>query len=274
VTADEEEEYEEDEGELEPEAGGPVLTGLSLAYLAMLPLFAAYEWAGAVVPGAPRNGAEMVLSLWLRPLGAHAASARRLLLLVGAMVALALVRRAGGRVRAGVARIVLEGAGFALILGPLLVLLTRLLGAWIEPLEGSWDPTQAQPPELARAALLFGGSAYEELLFRVGAYSFLYWLTLRFLTALNLSERAGRWFGELTGLSGSAVLFALIHMQPVADLLGPGAPPFDGPLCAWLLLAGLLLGLLFRLRGPGVAAWAHGLFNVALLVGIDPDVLT
>lgn len=263
-----------DEDEAEPGAGGPVLTGLSMAYLAMLPLFAAYEWAGATVPGAPRNGAEMVLSLALRPLGSNAAWARRVLLLVGAVVALALVRRAGGRVRAGVARIVLEGAGFALVLGPVLVLLTRLLGAWVEPLQGGWDPTRGVPPELARAALLFGGSAYEELLFRVGAYSFLYWLTLRFLTALVLAERAGRWSAELTGLTGSSVLFALIHMRPLADLLGPGAPPFEGPLFAWLLLAGLVLGLLFRLRGPGVAAWTHGLFNVALLVGIDPDVLT
>ena len=43
---------------------------------------------------------------------------------------------------------------------------------------------------------------------------------------------------------------------------------------ALLIPAGILLGLVFRLRGPGVAAWAHGLFNVALLVGVDPDVLT
>ena len=261
-------------GELEPRSAAPVLTGLGLGYLAMLPLLAAYEWGGSVVAGAPRNGAELVLSLALEPLGAHAASVRRVLLVALALVALLAVRRAGGRVRAGVARIVLEGAGFALALGPLTVLLTRLLGAWVEPLQGSWDPGAAQPPELARAALVFGGSAWEELLFRVGAYSFLYWLTLRFLTALELSGRIGRWTAEVTALGGSSALFALLHMQPLADLLGPGAPPFEPPLFAWLLLAGLLLGLLFRLRGPGVAAWAHGLFNVALLVGVDPDVLT
>ena len=39
-------------------------------------------------------------------------------------------------------------------------------------------------------------------------------------------------------------------------------------------LAGILLGLLFRWRGPGVAAWSHGLFNLALLLGIDPDVVS
>jgi hypothetical protein len=40
-----------------------------------------------------------------------------------------------------------------------------------------------------------------------------------------------------------------------------------------LCLGGLALGLIFRWRGPGVAAWAHALFNVALWIGIDPDVI-
>ena len=261
------------DGEGHGEPRPAALTGPALAYLAMLPLFAAYEWGLAALPGAPRNAAELALGLSLRPFGEHAGTARRALLALGAVVALVALRRAGVRVRAGVARVCLEGALFALVLGPVLVGLTALLGPWIEPLDASWDPS-GRTPELASAALLFGGSAWEELLFRAGAYSFLYWLALRFATALGAPTRAGRGAAELAGLGGSALLFALAHLTPVADLLGPGGRPFEAPLFAWLLLAGLLLGLLFRLRGPGIAAWAHGLFNVALLLGIDPDVLS
>ena len=35
----------------------------------------------------------------------------------------------------------------------------------------------------------------------------------------------------------------------------------------------LLLALLFLWRGPGVAAWTHGLFNFALILGAGPEVL-
>ena len=77
---------------------------------------------------------------------------------------------------------------------------------------------------------------------------------------------------ELWGLLGSSALFACAHLAAFTAWLGPGGESYNGSVFTWRLLAGILLGLVFRWRGPGVAAWAHGLFNLALLVGAGPDV--
>jgi hypothetical protein len=260
---------------VEPEEHEPgaVLTGAGLGVLSLLPLFVAYEWALLSRPDAPRNAGELVLQLSLEPLGATATWARWLLIAAAMGVAVWRVQSQRARVADGIARILLEGLAFAVVLGPALVIGVRLLSDWAEPLEIAWDPVASRAADPVSAAILFGGSAWEELVFRMGAYSFLYWLALRALQALSAPELVARGAGELAGLIGSAAFFAAAHLEPLAGRLGAGGQPFDRSLFCWLLLAGVALGLLFRLRGPGVAAWAHGLFNAALWIGVDPQVL-
>ncbi len=245
---------------------------LSLGYLSMLPLFVAYELAVASEPRSPRNWAEGLLGVVLRPFGERADVARWALLGAGAAFAFAIARRRGDAIRGGVARIVLEGGVAAAVLGPLMVLAMHALEGLVPALDVSWDPTSS-PPGLADTALVFGAGAWEELLFRVGAYSFLYWLVLRFATALGRSEPFARGAAEALGLALSSLAFAAAHFDPPHRWLGLEPRPFDPALFAWLGLGGVLLGVLFRWRGPGVAAWAHGLFNVLLWIGVDPDVL-
>jgi hypothetical protein len=245
---------------------------LSVGYLAMLPLLAAYEAAVASEPDSPRNWGELVLGLVLRPLGARADLARWSLLAACAVLAFAIARRRGCLIGAGVARIVLEGVAAAAVLGPLMVIALRSFDGILPTLDVSWDPTAA-PPGLADTALVFGAGAWEELLFRVGAYSFAYWLSLRFLTALGRSEPFSRGAADVVGLALSSLVFASAHFDPFHRWLGLASRPFDASVFAWLCLGGALLGVLFRWRGPGVAAWAHGLFNVLLWIGVDPDVL-
>jgi len=251
---------------------GDLARGLSLGYLAMLPLFAAYEWALVAQAGARRNTAELLGDLALRPLAERAAYVRWAVLALAAPLALWSARRRGARVRAGVARIVLEGAAFALLLGPLLVAAMAALGDVLPKLDVSWSPVGAAPGG-AQAALVFGGAAWEELVFRVGAYSALFVLARRLALGTGLAGGASRALAELAGLCGSSLAFALLHFEACSAWLGGGGLEFDPALFTWLALAGILLGLLFRLRGPGVAAWTHGLFNLALWIGIDPDVL-
>ena len=259
---------------LEQGTGEDPFTGLSLGFLAMTPLFLAYEWGLAVDPAAGENTGRVLLGLFLRPLGSAAPWVRWILLGALFVTALARVRSMGVRVRPNVARTILEGAGFALLLGPLLVGLQALAGPWLPALPVAADPTAGGGPSLAGVAGVLGGAAWEELLFRVGAYSFLYWLSLRFVQAVGGSARVGRPVGEIVGLCGSALAFAGAHMASFLSLFGGGGQEFDPALFTWLALAGILLGLLFRWRGAGVGAWTHGLFNAALWIGIDPDVLS
>lgn len=242
----------------------------ALGFLAMVPLLVAYEWAVIAEPASARNAVVLLAERALAPAGEHVVHVRWAVLGLVALVCAFLALRRGASIVGGVSRILVEGLLAACILGPVMVVLVRSLPQFLPQLELSEERV---PPGLVETALVFGAAAYEELFFRVGLYSFLYWLALRFVMSFDASERVARVVAELCGLLLSSLAFGAAHFAPVLRFLGPGGRPFDAALFTWLACGGALLGLLFRLRGPGVAAWTHGLFNVALWVGVDPDVI-
>ncbi|MBM3986733.1 MAG: CPBP family intramembrane metalloprotease [Planctomycetes bacterium] len=245
----------------------------SVGLVAIVPLFACYEFALLAEPSSARNFGELFLGLLLRPFGSHADAARAIVLLLGSLAAFLVASRRGrASLGSDLARVFLEGALAACVLGPVMVIVLRSCAPYLPVLDASWNIGQPGPG-LVDTALVFGAGAWEELVFRVGLYSFVYWLVRRFLAALGVRERVARASAEVLGLALSSLLFAAAHFQPVLRHFGPGGRPFDPALFAWLTLGGVAMGLLFRLRGPGVAAWAHGLFNVALWIGLDPDVI-
>lgn len=256
-----------------PEADAPELAPsrtFALGFLAMVPLLVAYEWAVLAEPGSPRNSVVLLTERALAPAGEHVVHARWALLGLVALVCAFLALRRGASIVGGLSRILIEGLLAACVLGPVMVVLVRSLPQFLPQLELSEERV---PPGLVETALVFGAAAWEELFFRVGLYSFLYWLALRFVLSFDASERLARFVADAAGLVLSSLAFAAAHFAPVLRFLGPGGRPFDAALFTWLACGGALLGLLFRLRGPGVAAWTHGLFNVALWVGVDPDVI-
>ena len=127
-------------------------------------------------------------------------------------------------------------------------------------------------PGLQRTALVFGGAAYEELVFRLGLYSAAFLLARRTASFFGLPLRGARLCAEGAAVLVSSLAFAAFHLEGALRWLGQGGEPFDAGLFLWRALAGALLALLFRWRGFGVAGWAHGLFNVSLLLGAGPGV--
>ena len=246
---------------------------LSPAFLAMLPLFAAYEFSLVAGGGARRNASEVVLGLWLAPFGSHADGVRIALLVAAIPVALYFCRAGGIRVRESVARIWLEAMVAALTLGPALVATTALCLRLLGLESVSWDASR-DGPTAAQAALVFGGAVWEELLFRIGLYGLLYWTFVRAARLLGLGADGGRRLADVLALALSALAFAAFHFRRFTHWLWEGGIAFSWPTFLWISGAGVLLGLIYRLRGPGVAAGAHGLFNLGLLIGIDPEVLT
>jgi hypothetical protein len=241
-------------------------SSLSLGLLAMAPLFLAYELGLAADPGLLRGQSEQalfrVLSLapdaetWLRR-GALAALV---------LVALVSCFRRRVALAPSLSRVVLEGLAGAVVLGPALALGTRLLGV-----ELAVEPMRTAPT-LAEAGRVLGGAAFEELLFRVLVYGALYVLARRLLLLLRAPERLAGLAGDLFAVGGSALGFAAVHLESWTAWISTAGEPYDAGVFTWRLLAGVLLALLFRWRGPGVAAWSHGLFNLALLIGADPEV--
>ncbi len=260
------------QGAAAPEEAESTRHSLSAAYLAMLPMFVAYELAVRELGGERRNSAEVLLGLWLSPLGPWVDGIRGGLLGAFAFVALYRCRKQAIRVREFAARIWLEGLVAALTLGPALVGLTSLAASWTDHLDVTWDSSRAQPG-LALAGFVFGGAVYEELVFRIGLHGLLFWTFVRAARMCGAGDRVGRWSGETLALLGSSLCFAAFHFSRFTHWLWDGGAQFSSAQFAWLFCAGLLLGVVYRWRGPGVAALAHGLFNLALLVGIDPEVL-
>lgn len=244
-----------------PASGTP---SLAAGYLATLPLFAAYELGLLVSPrGVSRSSAERAASAAFEFLGEHVRTLRWAILLALAVVAaLRLARGPGLDLRA-----LLGAAGLGILagvlLGPLLVLLHGWLGA--EPLAVA-DPA---PRSLPRVLRLIGAAPWEELLFRVGAYSCAYFVLRRLLEFFGLAGRAVQAAAELGALLVSATLFSAFHLDFVQAALGARGEPYHAGLFVWRLSAGIVLGGLFRWRGLGVAAWAHALFNLGLALGIE-----
>jgi hypothetical protein len=220
--------------------------------------------------------AEILTTLPLAPLGARARGARLAILFLLALVAAWIVfRESREEGHPGllpiVGRIVLEGALAALLLGPLLLVLLWALRVDLASIGASLSNSASSTP-IERAAYLAGAAAWEEIFFRIGIQSLLWVLAaelLRFLTerrALVLS------LTEVLSILGASLVFAAAHLAVFTQILGPGGEPFVASVFTGRLLAGILFGALYRWRGPGVAAWAHALFDLALSIGAGPDV--
>lgn len=262
---DDDEDLPQDESDSPPDVPGT----LALGYLACAPLLAAYEWSLATSAEPTRSTAEVCLFRFLLPLGEDAHLARQGILLALLIVCLLRLARHSRGLGLRLMKVLGEGALWALLLAPTLMLCTHLLGGVEPPAGFSVEPGAA--PGLARAAFILGAAAHEELFFRVILYSGLY-LTARVLMVhFGAGLTCARLVGEAVGLVGSAGVFAALHLAAFTTWLGSGGEEFEPFVFLWRLLAGIALGGLLRWRGPGVAAWTHALFNLGLLLGAGPE---
>ena len=245
---------------------------LPLGFLALVPLLAGHEWAVAARGRDLVNLGAVILRLPLAPLGARATAASWIGLGFLALACVVWLYRATYALVPRLVRLLGESALAAVALGPLLVLL-----AWLLHVPG--DPQHlragvpAGPPPLSLVGVVAGGAAFEELVFRLGLQSLAFLLARRALLGAGAKPALATLVAEGLALGASALAFAFSHLESVVTVLvGPGGEPFDAAIFSWRVLAGMLLGVLFRWRGLGVAAWTHALFNLALAIGAGPDV--
>lgn len=256
-----------------PEQGGEERRpSLALGFVAIVPLIVAHEWGAGHEQRGIVNFAAVLLALPLAPFGARALEVSWVLYGLLACVSLVLLFRAEFALLPRLLRVLGEGALAAVVLGPLLVFL-----CWLLQLTGPGSPLRtgipAHTPPLAWVGVLCGGAAFEEIVFRLGVFSIAYLAARRGLLALGRSPVFAGGSAEVLALLVSALVFSASHLQAVvARVAGSGGEPFDAAIFTWRALAGILLGILFRWRGMGVAAWAHALFNLALFIGAGPDV--
>lgn len=222
-----------------------------------LPLLLVYEALAALLArpdgSGLRNGADVIL----RSLAA-AAGRYGPMMMGAAVIGLSLwligrdVRRHGWMLRPSFfARMLGESALLAVLVGVVVGVATRELLQLLPvvlvqaPLERVGWPTQLM--------LSLGAGLYEELLFRVLLVSA---LALGARTLLGLSVRAA----GATAALGGALLFSAFHY------VGAYGDPFTLQSFVFRALAGLFFSVLYLLRGFGITAWTHALYDVMVLL--------
>lgn len=208
---------------------------------------------------AVRNGADVLLKRLFVTLGGWDGVAAFGALVVGGGAALIVrdLHRSGGIVPRFFAWMAVESVGYALIFGLVAGTLTGLLLPGIALLDefprlliGSVS-RQGLPTQLM---ISLGAGIYEELLFRVILVGGLAWLAVR---VFRWSARAAGLFAILLG----ALIFSAFHY------IGPYGDPLQLGSFAFRTVAGILFSGLYLLRGFGITAWTHALYDVFLAIG-------
>ena len=213
-----------------------------------LPLLLCYQTLAVFLSRGPhplRNGADVILQSFFVAI----AGTRGPLLFMICLIALG--RAHGSRLRASVFWAMLgESVVLALAFGVVVGALTsRVIGA-LQAL------TLAPGGDLdlgTRLMVSLGAGIYEELLFRV--------VLVALLAAAARSLLGWRPVpaGALATVLGAAIFSAFHYIGPYGDRLELYS-------FAFRMIAGLFFSALYLLRGFGITAWTHALYDVSLLV--------
>ena len=139
----------------------------------------------------------------------------------------------------------LESALYAIVLG-------WLVGTAIGALFNMVPPQLAQIDGPTQLALSLGAGLYEELLFRVLLVGGLFLVFRRF------SEMK---VAYITAALIGAAIFSSVHY------IGTFGDPFSLSSFTFRFVFGLMLNALYIVRGFGVAAWTHALYDVSIVIG-------
>ena len=221
-----------------------------------LPLLVAYEALAAVLStadGGLRNGADVLL----RTLFAAGAGPRGSLalmatvILIGAGLVVRDLKRSRAGLRARVfALMFLEACGIAAVFG-------TVVGAVTTTLLGSFSALSIVQPAQAGPAtglmLSLGAGLYEELFFRVLLVSGL-------ATAARALLGVGRIPAGVFATVIGALIFSAFHY------VGPFGDRFQLGSFAFRAISGVVFSALYLLRGFGITAWAHALYDVLVML--------
>lgn len=221
-----------------------------------LPLMLAYEALAAMLAhpgqGELRNGADALLrTAFTAVAGRHGP-----LVFIGAVALLGIVlvirdmRRAQPLRVAVFVGMLAESAALAACFGFVIGLTTtKLLGALpalsMGPLTGMSWPT--------RLMLSLGAGLYEELFFRV-------LLVTGLAAGARLVLGAGPRISSLIAVFVGAFIFSAFHY------VGPYGDPLELQSFMFRMLSGIAFSGLYVLRGFGITAWTHALYDAFLLL--------
>jgi CAAX prenyl protease-like protein len=226
-----------------------------------LPLLLIYEVLAFTLSGSEfsgvRNGADVLLKTIFVALGGRRGLVAFGALLIGGGAWLVVQdRRKSGKMDPRVfALMAAESIVYALAFGLVTSTLTGLLvgipvaGQLASP--ALWS--LAESSLATQVMISLGAGIYEELLFRVVLVSCLAWLGRK---VFGWSVTAAGLFAVVVG----ALIFSAFHY------IGPYGDRLNLSSFAFRTVAGLLFSSLYLLRGFGITAWTHAMYDVFLVV--------
>lgn len=221
-----------------------------------LPLLIVYEALAALLAGDDggiRNGADVLLrSMFTAVIGRDGSLLFiAVVILVGIWYVARDLKKSRGSLRPSIfcamlAESVVVALAFGIVVG---TLTAKLLGSVHLLAIGQIE----QSGWATRLMLSLGAGLYEELLFRV-----------LLVSALAAGARVllgvqGRLAGVLATVVG-AIVFSAFHY------IGPYGEPFQFQSFTFRMISGVAFSALYLLRGFGITAWTHALYDVFLLL--------
>jgi hypothetical protein len=229
----------------------------SYSLLFAIPLLLLYEagaWWLAQEGSNLRNGADVLLRTLFAAGGVQGTLAFTGVLLAVAVVFIVIERRRRRvPLRSGVfAGMLAESTVYALLLGLVVGTATYYLLKGFG-LRLALDPMPvAELPLLEALVLSLGAGIYEEIVFRV--------LIAGGFFAIFRSSGLARGQAGVFAAILSALIFSGFHY------IGPYGDPWEIGSFVFRALAGLVFSALFLLRGFGITAWTHALYDVFLFL--------
>lgn len=225
-----------------------------------LPLLVLYEVLAFALSGSElgevRNGADVLLkSVFIALGGRYGVTAFSLVLAGIGGLLVWRDRRTSGPIRPGHFPVMFaESVVYALLLGGVVSALTSLLLSGRLALVAA--PAAAGGDAIARALptqlmISLGAGIYEELLFRVILVSA---LAAAARVLFGLRPVSAGVFAAVLG----ALIFSLFHY------IGPYGDTFTLSSFIFRAIAGLVFSALYLVRGLGITAWCHALYDVFL----------
>jgi len=223
-----------------------------------LPLFIGYEVLQLAVSGGPggdiRNGADVILqSLFAELMGRRGPMVFEIVLIVLGLILVGYDMRRRGR---HLSKMVFFGMSLETLV--LAILCGVLVGGITSHLFGAMGLAIGagqieQTPLSVRLMLSLGAGLYEELLFRVIIVGVLAWGGHRIL---GWSKR----LAGIVAVTVGALAFSAIHY------VGTYGDTLTLYSFVYRTLAGVFFSALYLLRGFGITAWTHALYDIFVLV--------
>ncbi len=235
----------------------------TFSYLVSLPLLAAYEVLIAFVNRGALQQVRVGADVWIKQFLAAVGATEIPVLAIGVGVIGAIVVWAERKRRPRI-----RGRYFLWMLGESLVyavVLAFLVSATVGAIFAMTAPGKiSELPLLTQLALSLGAGLYEELVFRILLVGGLFWIFRRWFGGASSGRASGG--GPFGAYVAAALIGALVFSG--VHYIGLFGDAFTLPSFTFRFLFGLALNAVFLLRGFGVAAWTHALYDVLVVTRI------